>query len=146
MPLSMLLGLPTFVLAGGGIAVAVLLFAMWRELREEGAGARSLRSGGRRTASGVAAGITVGRAGAFSGFLVIQTLIAEVLNIGWSVLDILGPLVGSNLLAIGLGSLSLAGIIPMSPWWYAGVSLMILGIAMSSAGEAFIDRYAGAEA
>lgn len=146
MPLSMLLSLPLFVLAGLGISLVVLTVAVWREMQEAGVGAGALRSGGERASSGLSSAITVGRAGAFGGFLVIETLIAEFLNIGWSILDITGPLVASNLFSIGFGVGALMGWIPVSPWWYAGVCLMVLGIAMSSAGEALLDHYSGAGA
>lgn len=128
---------------GGGALVGVLLvYAAFAEYRE-GRGDEVIRNSSETAASGVQSGITLGRAAGFGAFMVIQTVLAEFLNIGMSIFDILGPMVASNLLAIGVGSLGFAGIIPVDPWWYAGVMLMIFGIALSSAGEEIFERYAG---
>lgn len=130
----------TIALAGAALVAVLLVYAAYAEYRE-GRGDEVIRNSSETAASGVQSTITLGRAAGFGAFIVIETLIAEFFHIGISVFDLLGPLVASNLLAISIGGLGLAGIIPVDPWWYAGVMLMIFGIAISSAGEAVFERY-----
>lgn len=142
--LGFLAGVPVGMLAVGALVFLFLGYALFRERSESGSGARAIRSSGKRLGSGISTGSRLAKATGFAGFVVLETLIAEVAGIGFSLLDIAGPLVASNLFAVGFGTLSLTGIVPVSPWWYAGVSLMILGIAISSAGEAVFERYSEA--
>lgn len=135
MPSMMMLAL-----AGGAIVGVLLLYAAYAEYKD-GRGDAVIRNSSETAASGVQSGITLGRAVGFGLFVLIETLIAEFFGIGMSVFDLLGPMVASNLLAIGVGSLGFAGVIPVDPWWYAGVMLMVFGIAFSSAGTAVFERY-----
>lgn len=132
------------LMASGGLAIGIVLLALLGlELRDEGRGSSVLRSGSRSTAKGVRGLFSLTRALGFAAFVVIETFIAELFGVGVSLFEVLGPLVASNLFAIGIGSLGFAGIIPVDPYWYAGVMLMIFGIAISSAGEAVFERYRG---
>lgn len=129
MPSTMLLAT-----VGGVLIGLLLLYAAYAEYREERA-EEVFENTGKRAAGGVKGAFTLSRGLGFASFLVIQTGLAEIAGIGMSLFDLLGPVGVSNVIAVVVGTLGLAGVVPVSPWWYAGVMLMLLGFALSTPGR-----------
>lgn len=126
------------IIGGGLVLLALIAGGLWSFVSDDDPD-DAIRGGSRRVAGGLRSGITLGRATGAGAFIIVETLIAEFVGIGISVFDLVGPLGASNLLAIGIGGLGLAGLVPVDPMWYVGMMLIALGIAISSVTDSIID-------
>lgn len=135
--------MPSVMLLGWGlIALAVVVLGLWVVFSDDDPD-EAIRGGSMKAAGGLRSGITLGRATGAGAFVVLQTLIAEFVGIGWSIFDVVGPLGASNLLAIGIGGLSLGGFLPsLTPTQYLGITLILFGIGLSSATDGMLERMA----
>jgi len=133
-------GISGLMLLGLLLGALGLLYVAYAEYKEEGRGARKVRGGGEKAAGGLRRSISLSRAAGAAVAVLGHTALVEFFNLGWSLFDLLGPLVTSNILAIGVGGLGIAGVIPVDPMWYVGVMLMVFGIALSTVTDEWFER------